>query len=90
MVHHDFSGNFGFRDGKWKLKFHTRVAKYALHDMEADPSEKENLYRSHPEVVERLEAALTKIVSDGRSTPGAPQENDGPAWWEKLVWMEQK
>ncbi len=90
MVHHDFSGRFAFRDGKWKLRFHKLPSKYALYDLEADPSEKNNLYKSHPEVVERLKAELTEIVENGRSTPGAPQKNDGPDWWEQLVWIEQK
>jgi len=31
---------------------------------------------------------LTKIVEDGRSTPGAPQKNDGPKHWKQLNWLK--
>ncbi|VGO20794.1 sulfatase family protein [Pontiella sulfatireligans] len=89
MVHHDYSGQFGFRDGPWKLKYN-RGGNYELHDLSADPAEKKNLYKTHPERVELMAKMLTKIVEDGRSTPGAPQKNDGPKWWEQLVWMEKR
>jgi hypothetical protein len=44
--------------------------------MEADPGERKNLYKSHPEVAERLLASLKTAVESGRSTDGAPQKND--------------
>ena len=31
----------------------------------------------HPEIVARLTKLLEKYVADGRSTPGAPQQNTG-------------
>jgi len=37
--------------------------------------------------VKELTDLLTKIVKDGRSTPGKPQKNDGPEHWEQLNWM---
>ncbi|VGO18597.1 sulfatase family protein [Pontiella sulfatireligans] len=89
-VHHDFGGRFAFRDGRWKLIPSKNRSKAALYDLEADVSETANQYASNPEVVERLEARLTAVVANGRSTPGPKQENDGPAWWSQLVWMEQK
>jgi hypothetical protein len=46
--------------------------------MDADPGERTNLQAQHPEVVQRLSKLLEKLVSDGRSTPGAPQKNDVP------------
>jgi arylsulfatase A len=49
-----------------------------LYDMEADPGEQNNLQARHPEVVERLTRLLEKLVADGRSTPGTPQQNDVP------------
>jgi arylsulfatase A-like enzyme len=49
-----------------------------LYDMDADPGERTNLQAQHPEVVQRLSKLLEKLVSDGRSTPGAPQKNDVP------------
>jgi len=88
-VHHDFGGRFAFRDGKWKLIFGKKRDKFSLYDLEADVSETRNLYKEHPEVVAQLEAKLAEVVSNGRSTPGPNQKNDGPEWWEQLVWMVQ-
>jgi hypothetical protein len=41
-----------------------------------DPGETRNLQAEHPEIVRRLYGLLEKYVSEGRSTPGAPQKND--------------
>jgi arylsulfatase A-like enzyme len=88
MVYHDFGGRFAFRDGRWKLITSKFTKKRALYDLEADPSETDNLYAEHPEIVSRLENKLTRIVLDGRSTPGAKLDNDGPEWWEQLIWID--
>jgi len=47
-----------------------------LFDMEADPAELKNLSGEFPEVVNSLTALAQKYIDDGRSTPGAKQEND--------------
>ncbi|EMI16196.1 hypothetical protein RMSM_06864 [Rhodopirellula maiorica SM1] len=47
-----------------------------LYDMEADPAEQENLYRSHPEVAQRLLSQLESDVRRGRSTDGPELSND--------------
>ena len=47
-----------------------------LYDTEADVSEKQNLEAAHPDIVQRLTKQLEQWVSDGRSTPGQPQQND--------------
>jgi len=44
--------------------------------MARDINERRNLQADQPEVVKRLAALLEKHVADGRSTPGAPQQND--------------
>jgi hypothetical protein len=36
-----------------------------------------NLYTEQPAVVAELRALMLKYIQDGRSTPGAPQKNDG-------------
>ena len=46
--------------------------------MTADAAEQKNVIAAQPEVAARLEAELKQIVSKGRSTPGAPQQNDTP------------
>lgn len=47
-----------------------------LYDLDKDPGETTNLYASHPEVAASLLAQLIDDVERGRSTEGAPAEND--------------
>jgi arylsulfatase A-like enzyme len=47
-----------------------------LFNVREDLIERNNRYADHPEIVERLEKLLEKYIRDGRSTPGAPQQND--------------
>ncbi|MBC8180107.1 discoidin domain-containing protein [candidate division KSB1 bacterium] len=45
----------------------------------------------YPDVVYRLTRLLEKYVSEGRSTPGAPQKNDGnPNIWKSLEIRNEK
>ena len=87
IVHHSISGQFAYRSGKWKILLTkasggwtkepmTVDAPAQLYDMEADPSEQNNLYHSNPEVFERLLAHLDSDVKRGRSTAGPNQAND--------------
>jgi arylsulfatase A-like enzyme len=91
VAHHSFSGHFAYRQGKWKLllakssggwtspteeEAPADALKAQLYDMEADPGETNNLYESHPEVVERLLKQLKSDIARGRSTDGANQKND--------------
>ena len=46
--------------------------------MDADVAELKNLQAEHPEVVARLTQLLLQQLAAGRSTPGAPQNNDVP------------
>lgn len=56
-----------------------------LYDLRADPGEKTNLYKDHPETVERLRALLNKSVADGRTRPGPTEKNDVAVKIEKPV-----
>lgn len=87
VIHHSIGGKFAYREGKWKLLLtrgsggwskvpRSDKASIQLYDMEADPSETKNVYKSHPEVVARLVAQLESDVKRGRSTDGANQNND--------------
>ena len=58
-----------------------------LYDLASDIGERRNVQAEHPETVARLTALLARYVRDGRSTPGAPQPNTGPARWPQLAWM---
>jgi arylsulfatase A-like enzyme len=48
-----------------------------LYDMESDPAELKNLSGEYPKVVKQLTALAQKYIDDGRSTPGAKQQNSG-------------
>jgi len=90
IVHHSFIGKFAYRQGKWKVipskgsgwknppltKEEKAGPNGQLYDMEADPSEENNLYAENPEKVKELMAQLKKYVDLGRSTPGEPQKNN--------------
>jgi arylsulfatase A len=101
-VHHSVDGRFAIRQGKWKLIFWPGSGGWSyprtkeelqglpsmqLYDLEDDPSEINNLVHKHPEIVSRLKSLMIKFIKEGRSTPGAPQKNDGPARWAELEWM---
>jgi len=92
IIHHSISGHFSYRQGKWKLLLahgsggwtapNEKVAKSQSHtpaqlyDLETDPSEKKNLYASHPDIVAKLLIQLESDVKNGRSTAGVPATND--------------
>ena len=94
VVHHSINGSFAIRQSNWKLELcrdsggwsdpRPGNAKAAglppvqLYDLATDISEKTNVQDKHPEIVARLTKLLEKYVADGRSTPGAPQQNTVP------------
>lgn len=69
-IHHSVSGVFAIRSGEWKLiessgsGGRTRGSvktKGQLFDLKNDPSETTNLYKKHPEIVEKLGGMLAEI-----------------------------
>jgi len=92
VVHHSINGSFAIREGKWKLNLCPGSGGWSpprpgrnnlkdlppvqLYDMQADPSEKINVYEQHPEIVKDLRTKLEKLVASGRSTSGSVQTND--------------
>ena len=99
VVHHSINGSFAIRQDKWKLELcpdsggwsaprpgtpaATELPPVQLYDLQADIGETTNVQSSHPEIVTRLTKLLEKYVADGRSTPGAPQQNTAPVQIEK-------
>ncbi len=103
IVHHSINGSFSIRQGNWKLLLssssggwsdprpNTPAAKQLpplqLYDLAKDIGEKSNVQADNPEVVARLTKLLEKYVADGRSTPGAPQQNAVPIelWKDRVT-----
>ena len=84
-VHHSINGSFSIRQGKWKLEMcpgsggwsEPRPAEakkmglppIQLYDLSKDISEQKNVYKEHPDVVEKLTALLEKYKQQGYSRP---------------------
>ena len=47
-----------------------------LYNLAEDIGETRNLASTMPEKVAEMQALLEKLITSGRSTPGAPQKND--------------
>jgi hypothetical protein len=91
VVHHSINGSFAIRQREWKLALcpgsggwsaprpgrddQSRLPPVQLYNLKSDIAEKQNLQADHPEIVKRLTGLLEKYVAEGRSTPGAPQQN---------------
>lgn len=72
LVSHSLDGMFAIREGEWKLMEHQGSGGFTspkrieapggqLYHLKTDPSEQQNLYHQHPEVVSRLKATLDEI-----------------------------
>jgi len=83
-MHHSIDGLFALRKGKWKLIFGRGSGGWThpsrvpvgdgepagqLYDLETDPSEKNNVFADHPEVVESMLELARSYVEEGRSVP---------------------
>ncbi|MCP4451020.1 MAG: arylsulfatase [Planctomycetes bacterium] len=76
------------RPGRDKAEL-AKLPPVQLYNLKDDPSEQNNLQAKHPEKVKALQALLTQYVSEGRSTPGAIQQNEGGKLWKQLWWMTE-
>ena len=47
-----------------------------LYDLAADIGERNNLAEAQPDRIVAMQQLLERLITDGRSTPGAPQKND--------------
>jgi arylsulfatase A len=101
LVHHSIHGRFAIRERNWKLCLSPGSGGWSapgdpeavkqglppeqLYDLSADLAETKNVGAEHPEIVARLTKRLETIVSEGRSTPGLPQENTVPVVIRKPI-----
>ena len=80
------SGTPGLRSGSWKYipapsagskgKPGDPSQPVQLYNLADDLGETKNLAAAMPEKVAEMKALLEKLITDGRSTPGAVQKND--------------
>ena len=89
LINHSAKGRFAITNGNWKLVMAHQKLKSELYDLSSDPGETKNLIESEPGIATRLEAQITKIVCEGRSTLGASQPND-TGHWADLTWIDAK
>jgi arylsulfatase A-like enzyme len=74
----------GIREGSWKLILGRDpqspqpkpAPNVLLYNLAEDLGETKNLADQEPDRVVRMRALYDKLIADGRSTPGTPQEND--------------
>ena len=83
------------RKGSWKIIFGKMgggfkktpdsAATGQLYDLATDLGETKNLWNEQSELVTELTATMSRLVADGRSTPGEPQQNDVPVRWQRFL-----
>lgn len=102
VVHHSIEGRFAIRRGPWKLILWPGSGGWSaprsneidglpsmqLYRLDQDPGEQVNLIYQEQQLAAQLKKELIDLVQKGRSTPGLPVSNDGPAVWPQLGWME--
>lgn len=75
----------GLRQGDWKLILAAGSGRgtkggdgqpVQLYNLAEDLGEKKNLATEQSERVAEMKVLMEKLITEGRSTPGAPQKND--------------
>ena len=109
-VHHSINGSFSLRKEQWKMIFCagsggwsnpkpnaaeiTELPIFQLYDLNVDPGEQTNRFGKHPKIEEELKQLMLQYIENGRSTPGAKQENDlegyGSKDWSQLKVLKEK
>ncbi|MEM7536667.1 MAG: arylsulfatase, partial [Chloroflexota bacterium] len=104
-VHSSVNGSLAIRQGQWKLEMCPGSGGWSypkpgvetdglpplqLYDLATDIGETANVAADHPDIVESLTDLLTRYITQGRSTPGEPQQNEGGSHWTQLWWMAQE
>lgn len=105
-VHHSINGSFAIRQGDWKLIMakgsggwcfpkpgdpaESELPDVQLYNLKSDPAESQNLYAENPEKVAAMKSLLIKYIKEGRSTPGAVQQNDPiESEWKQISFIEE-
>jgi arylsulfatase A-like enzyme len=80
------SGGWSFPKPNDKAAIDT-LPPVQLYNLREDPAESKNLQADKPEKVEEMKELLTRIILDGRSTPGVSQSNDEMENWRQIEWI---
>ncbi|MDI9497014.1 MAG: arylsulfatase [Bacillota bacterium] len=104
LVHQSIDGSLSLRRGCFKLALcpgsggwsSPRPGEEApdalcfqLFNLAEDVAEQKNLLDQYPDMVQEMKQTLMNYLIRGRSTAGAPQENQGEAIWQAIAWAEQ-
>lgn len=81
------NGNYSITAGDWKLVLLGDKTK-ELYNLTNDPSEKNDLAETNPEIVKELLQKANNMVLNGRTTEGKVQSND-TGYWENLTWITE-
>jgi arylsulfatase A-like enzyme len=73
VINQSGKGDLAIRDGNWKAVFR-RNNDPELYDLENDLGETTNVASQHGQRVAQMKTLLETYLSQGRSTPGEPQE----------------
>ena len=94
-ISHASSGLPALRKGAWKIIFGQNGGGFGgapgvaetgqLYDLATDLGETKNLWTEKPDLVAELTAKMERLVTEGRSTPGAKQANDVPVRWQRFL-----
>ncbi len=105
VVHQSFDGSLSIRCGRFKLEMCPGSGGWSypqsgqetpdmpdlqLYDLQCDISERRNVAQEYPAIVTALRRTLADYVRRGRSTPGAPQCNQGAQIWRAVQWLAEE
>ena len=105
IVHQSIDGSLSIRRGQFKLelcpgsggwsdpvpgKEDPAAPRFQLYDLSMDISERRNVIEEHLELATELKAVLKDYIENGRSTPGAPQSNNGQRIWDTIGWLDEE
>ena len=87
LINHGVSGRFSITDGDWKLIMAHQKQGTELYNLRSDPGEQTDLIAEQDQtLIDNLTQSITDIICNGRTTPGARQNNDTDHW-KDLTWI---